>query len=174
MNRPILFLMLGFPGAGKTTVSRILHKLTGATHVWADHERRKRIKSPTYTHQENVELYSQLNKEVEELLLEGKSVVFDTNFNFYKDRQKLRAIAERAGVQTVVVWLTTDKSLARQRATEHDLEGDHTRVLGNMPVSHFERIAKNLQKPRPDERVITFDGSNHITEDDVAKALQTL
>lgn len=173
MTQPVLFMMLGYPGAGKTTAAHILQKLTGAVHVWADHERREQFLDPTYSHEENLQLYDLLNDRTNQLLTQGKSVIYDTNFKFAEDRQKLRAMADAAGAQAVVVWLTTDKNLARERATNHRLEGYHTRKLGNMTADDFERLSSNLQEPAPNETVIKLDGRN-LSEDKVEKALESL
>jgi predicted kinase len=164
--------MLGFPGSGKTTVSKIIHEQTGAVHLWADHERRKRFGKPTHSHPENLKLYAELNHVADTLLGEGKSVIFDTNFNFYKDREHLRSIAAKHGAKTVVIWMRTPKELARERATK-DAHMQHTRVLGDMPVEHFERIAGNLQPPREGEHVVEFDGSN-LTRNTVIEAIKDL
>lgn len=172
MNKQTLFLMLGFPGAGKTTVSKMIEEETGAVHLWADHERRQRFGKPTHSHEENLTLYSELNDITDQLLSEGKNVIFDTNFNFFKDRERLRAIAATHGAQTMVIWLRTPKELARERATK-DAQLQHTRVLGDMPLEHFERISGNLEPPREGERVIEFDGT-HVTQADVAEALRNL
>jgi predicted kinase len=170
MSKPTLFLMVGYPGAGKTTVSRYIHELTGAVHLWADHERSARFTHPTHNHQENIQLYAQLNQETETLLQAGKSVVFDTNFNFYKDRKKLKVMAVAAGARTAVVWITTPKQLARERATQQ-AHGQDTRIWGNMPAERFERISGNLQEPTPDEQPIKLDGSN-LSRETVAQALR--
>jgi predicted kinase len=167
-----LFLMVGYPGSGKTTVSRIIQYQTDAVHIWADEERKKRFKEPAYSHEENLSLYADLNDLTDQLLSEGKSVIFDTNFNFYKDRQHLRELAAKHGVKTVVVWVITPQDVARQRAV-HETHTRRTRVLGNMPNDHFERIAGNLQFPQEDELTIKLDGTN-ITATGVAKALKSV
>lgn len=172
MTKLQLFLMLGYPGSGKTTASRILHQLTGAVHLWADYERKQRFAHPTYDHAENLKLYEQLNKEVEALLAAGQSVIFDTNFNFYKDRQRLSTIAERYNGTTIVVWVKTPKNIARNRATR-DAHTQATRILGDMPVAHFERIARNLQPPRANETVIALEGTG-ITTKAVRDALRQI
>jgi predicted kinase len=161
--------MVGYPGSGKTTVSKYIHKLTGATHLWADHERSKRFNPVTHNHEENLKLYAALNQETEQLLHEGKSVIFDTNFNFYKDRKKLRVIAAKENARTVLVWVQTPKEIAHQRAVEHHDPGD-TRVWGNMPAERFERIVHNLQEPTPEEHPVIIDGHT-ITREVVAEAL---
>jgi predicted kinase len=157
-STPILYLMLGYPGAGKTTAAKVIHELTGATHLWADHERRLIFKKPTYSHEENLSLYAGLNHQAQELLKEGKSVVFDTNFNFYKDRQKLRKIAADSGAASTLIWVRTPMELAKKRATV-DAHQQETRVLGDMPPEQFDRMASNLQPPHEDEPYIEVDGT---------------
>jgi len=170
MRKPTLFLMVGYPGAGKTTVSRSIRELTGAVHLWADHERNSRFVHPTHNHEENLKLYAQLNQEAEALLLAGKSVIYDTNFNFYKDRKKLKVIAAKAGARTAVIWVTTPIELARERATVH-AHGQDTRVWGNMPPERFERISHNLQEPTEAEQPIKLDGTS-LTREAVEQALR--
>ncbi len=151
--------MVGYPGSGKTTVSKIIHQQTGAVHIWADHERNEMFSQPTHNHEENLRLYATLNTKTRELLHEGKSVIFDTNFNFYKDRKKLRVIAAKENAQTIVVWLTTPIDICRLRAVEQS-HNEETRVWGNMPLEHFERISSNLQPPLESEHTVKFDGTN--------------
>jgi predicted kinase len=158
MAQPILYLMMGHPGAGKTTAAQALHAVTGAVHLWVDHERRRKFSAPTYTHRENLSLYKQLNNHAEALLKKGESVIYDTNFSLYKDRQHLRERATANGAKTVVLWVSTLKEIARSRATDNaHLQG--TRVLGNMAHETFERMSRNLEPPRPDEHAIELDGT---------------
>lgn len=157
MTQPILFLLVGYPGSGKTTTSKYIHELTGAEHIWADRERREMFGEPTHTQEESRELYNHLNDMTDHLLAAGKSVIFDTNFNFYKDRQHLRDIAASRHAKTVVVWITTPKETAKQRAV-------HERTLRNyyeyiLPEADFERLSNHLEPPREDERPIKLDGT---------------
>lgn len=161
--------MLGYPGAGKTTTAKIVSELTGAVHLWADHERRNRFGEPQYTKQENTELYAELNERAAGLLKQGRSVIFDTNFNFVKDREHLAEIAKDNGASTQLLWITTPKAIAKQRATK-DAHKQGTRILGNMPEQHFERMTNNLQEPLPHEKAIELDGTK-ITMEYVKKQL---
>ncbi len=165
-----LYLMLGYPGAGKTTTARVIHDLTGATHLWADHIRREMFGQPTYSHQENLKLYEHLNQEAADLLAAGNSVIFDTNFNFYKDRQRLREIARDHNATTKLIWVTTPQAIARQRATDGAHKQD-TRVLGDMPKVTFERMSANLQPPRTDETYIEVDGTR-VTSDYIKQLMK--
>jgi predicted kinase len=166
-----LFLMVGYPGSGKTTVSKLIHRQTGAEHLWADAERRKMFNNPMHSRSESKKLYDHLNAITDQLLGEGKSVIFDTNFNFYKDRQHLRKIAEKHGAQTVVIWITTPKEIAKQRAVhERQLRNGYEFVL---PESEFDRMSNHLQEPHEDEHALKIAGEG-VTEDTVAKILRSV
>lgn len=161
--------MVGYPGAGKTTVSKIIHEATGAVHLWADKIRNERFPNPTHSHEENLQLYSHLNEVAAELLAAGQDVIFDTNFNYFKDRQHMRDIADAHSATAKLIWITTPKDIAKERATLKAQNQD-TRIWGNMPIDDFERISNKLEEPRPDENVIKIDGTR-ITSDYVRKLL---
>ncbi len=157
MSRPILYLLIGYPGAGKTTVAKIIHEATGAVHLWSDVERHKMFGHPTHSTEESIELYDELTARTQTLLAEGKSVIFDTNFNFHGDRVKLRDIANRQGADTVIVWITVPDEVARHRAVDQGVKrnGYHTR----MTEKHFNEIIAKLEPPTKDEKVIKIDGT---------------
>lgn len=158
MNKPTLYLMMGYPGAGKTTTAKAIHELTGAVHLWADKIRNERFTNPTHSHQENLTLYAHLNELAGELLATGQDVVFDTNFNFYKDRQHLRDIATQHNAQTRLLWIKTPKAIARERAT-HSRHAQRNTYPYKMPSERFERISNEFEPPHADEQVIEIDGA---------------
>jgi predicted kinase len=158
MNHPILYLFIGYPGAGKTTIANIITQATGATHLWADVERHKLFPSPTHSEKESKELYNQLNSAAEYLLAEGKSVVFDTNFNFLSDREKLRELAKKHNASTYLIWVETSIEIAKQRAVHS--QQTRNNYTTNMSEEQFDSIASKLEKPTNDETVIKIDGSN--------------
>ncbi len=165
-----LYLMLGYPGAGKTTVAKLVHELCGAEHVWTAKYRRNWFGNPRYTDEENAKLYDKLNNHVAELLAKGKSVVFDTAFNYYRDREKLRKIADEHGAETVVVWVQTAPEIARDRAVDNAHHHISTRILGHMPAEKFEYLQAELEPPQKNEKYIKLDGTK-ITKEYVKQAL---
>jgi predicted kinase len=158
MSKARLYLFVGYPGAGKTTIARMVQQATGAVHIWADLERQKMFGEPKHTAEENAKLYAVLNEQTAQHLSEGRSVIFDTNFNFRRDRDRLSRIAEEAGAEATIIWVTTPLAVARQRAV-NESEGEDTRLFGNMLAEDFDRIASHLQPPAEDETVIKIDGT---------------
>lgn len=171
-NKPTLYLMLGYPGAGKTTAARVISKLSHATHLWADYERRELFGDPTYSETENKQLYDRMNQEASALLVAGESVVFDTGFNKRADRDHLRRLAADAGASVVLVWVTTDPETARERATK-DAHLQTTRALGDMTDNEFERLRNKLEPPAKDENHIELDGTS-ISDEYVAVQLERI
>ncbi len=148
---------MGYPGAGKTSIAKLIAERSGAAHIWSDAERHKMFGKPTHSEEESVALYNYLNHRAQELLANGDSVVFDTNFNFYEDRQKLRDIAAAQGADTRLIWVSTPSKVAKHRAvgTGEMRNGYHMK----MSEEHFDALAAKLEQPAKNENVIKIDGS---------------
>ncbi len=171
-DKPTLFLMLGYPGAGKTTVAKIVCDITGAEHLWADFERKLLFGEPSYSQEENDTIYDSLNERAKSLLGSGRSVMYDTAFNHYGDRKKLEEIATASGADTILLWVQAPKEVAKERAVERR---DHqpTRVLNDstpMHVDHFEYLSDKLEEPMPNEKFIKIDGTK-VTKDYIKSKL---
>ncbi len=162
--KPTLYIFVGYPGAGKTTIAKLIETRTGAIHLWADRVRQEMFDTPSHSRHESRQLYDKLNAETAAWLQQGQSVIFDTNFNFYEDRQLLRAIAKENGASTVLIWVTTPEDIAKNRAVEKS-DGETTRIYGNMTATDFARMAGNLQPPRDDEQALKIDATNLVVDD---------
>lgn len=156
MNQPTLFMMFGYPGAGKTSTAKVIQKLTGAEHLSSDEIRLELFPKPTYTQEEHDAVYDELNRRAEALLKEGKSVIYDANLNRYKHRLEKYEMCERTGAKAVLIWVQTPKDLARERAV---MRGHHHLVPKDETFeSMFDRVTDVIEEPREDEPLYTLSG----------------
>ncbi len=152
-----LFLMLGYPGAGKTTAAKIISKITGAELLSSDETRAQLFPNSQFTQEEHDELYKVLNNKTQEQLAQGKSVVYDANLNRYEHRHEKYQFCQAHNVKSVLVWVQTDKTLAKERAAHESRE--HLWPPNETPEAMFDRIANILEPPRDNEAHITIDGT---------------
>jgi predicted kinase len=127
------------------------------------------FRRPTHSAEESQKLYSQLNDVTRELLAAGRSVVFDTNFNFHKDRQHLRDIAASVDADVKLIWMTTSEDLARERAL-HDRHAERNGYKDSMKPATFDGIVGHLEPPTDREHPIKLDGID-LGKDTVLHAL---
>ncbi len=152
-----LYLMLGYPGAGKTTTAKVIHDLAGAVHLSSDALREELFSPPVFTQEEHDALYKELDVRTEALLGEGKDVIYDANLNRYQHRQDKYAICQRTGAVAKLIWVQTPKEIAKQRAT--DPARQQLVPLGETLPQMFDRIADIIEEPLPGEPYVVVDGT---------------
>ena len=171
MNQPTLYMMFGYPGAGKTTAADVIKKLTGAEHLSSDQLRSELFPESTFSQAEHDELYRTLDKKTEELLKAGKSVIYDANLNRHQHRQDKYDICRRLGVKSLLLWVQTPRTMAKQRAGHHSRQ--HLWPADETPDQLFDRIAEVIEEPnQATEPFIVIDGTK-VTEDYVRSQLHT-
>lgn len=171
MKSPTLYLMLGYPGAGKTTVSEYIHKYTGAVHLNSDQFRLRMFKEPLdISDTEHENMYKLLDHITERTLRSGKSVVYDANLNRYAHRKEKYAIAKRVKADVKLVWVRTALDEARERATVRAEQHPDHRPFGNMQPKVFDRLTKQIEPPKKEEKAVEIDG-NEINGPAIRQAL---
>ncbi len=168
MHQPILYLMFGYPGAGKTTASKIIHEITGAIHLSSDQTRFEMFPSPAFSQKEHDMLYHNLDKETELLLQQGKNVIYDANLNRLQHRQDKYEICQRIGAKPVLIWIKTPRDEAKQRASH--LSRQHLWPPNETSDQLFERIANLIELPTADEKYIEIDGTK-LDKENIKKVL---
>ncbi len=160
-KKPILYLMLGYPGAGKTTVSEKIAGLTGAVHVNSDQFRLHMFKEPLGISEiQHEKMYEMLDYMTLKILKSGKSVIYDANLNRYAHRKEKYDIAKKVGAEVKLIWVQTDVEIARKRATQEAEDHPGHRPFGNMSEEVFDRLTKQIEPPFQEENPIILSGQD--------------
>jgi predicted kinase len=160
MPKPTLYLMLGYPGAGKTTTAEMLADQTGAVHLCSDKFRLHMFPKPIFSEAEHSAVYGALDYMTELFLAKGLSVIYDANLNRYQHRQDKYNICQRTGANAILLWIKASEELAKKRSTELGAEDPKHRPFGNLDAATFDRLAQEIEPPHQDELVIELDGSS--------------
>ncbi len=125
---------------------------------------------PTHSLKESQTLYLALNIKTEDLLKEGKSVIYDTNFNYQSDRNLMKSITDKCGADLKLIWVTTPKEVARSRALEHT-HRDRNGYIITMSEKEFNHLCDHTEIPTEDEHPIKIDGTT-FNEEDIRRKLK--
>jgi predicted kinase len=160
--RPKLFLMFGYPGAGKTTVAKLICSLTGARYLSSDETRLALFSKPTFNQAEHDLLYKKLDDQLIKQLKSGHSVVYDANLNRKVHREEKYKLAAKLEVTPVLVWVKTPKDLAKKRRINDSAH--HKLVPSNeTPEAMFDRVAGIFEEPEGED-YISITGENVTSE----------
>jgi predicted kinase len=153
-NKPLLILLYGFPGAGKTYFARQLCENLQAAHVHGDRVRSELFETPRYDREENEVISHLMTYMTGEFLNADLSVVHDTNAMRLSQRRELRDMARKAGAKTVLIWFQIDMESAFTRANKRDRRRADDKYSPAIDRQTFERLASGMQNPNNEDYLV--------------------
>lgn len=159
-EKPVLILMYGFPGSGKTYFSRQFCEEVQAAHLEEDRIRYELFQKPRFTRQENFALSRIMEYMTGEFLTAGISVVYDMNALRLSQRRALRDIARKQKAEVLIVWFQLDADTAFIRNYKRDRRRLDDRFAAGYDVDQFKEIAAHMQQPETTEDFIVISGKH--------------
>lgn len=112
---PVLILLVGLPGAGKTTFARALAERLPLRHIESDRVRLSMTASPTYSPLESSAVFARVDAAAREALREGCPALVDATNLTNRDRRRFLRIAAELQVRLIAVRLTAPADVIRRR-----------------------------------------------------------
>jgi predicted kinase len=159
-NKPLLILLYGFPGAGKTYFARQLCEEIQAAHLQGDRIRGELFEQPRYDKEENGVVTQLMDYMAEEFLAAGLSIVYDVNAMRLSQRHALREMARRHKAQPLLVWLQIDPESAFMRIVKRDHRKIDDKFAADIDQNMFEHIMSGMQNPGNVEDYIVVSGKH--------------
>ena len=160
LNKPLLIMLYGFPGAGKTYFARQFCDHIQAAHVQGDPIRDELFETPRYDKQENEVITQLMNYMAGEFLNAGISVVYDANAMRLSQRHALREMARKAHAHPLLIWFQMDPESAYTRNIRRDKRRADDRYAAGYDHSAFDDIAGGMQNPSAAEEYVVVSGKH--------------
>ncbi len=157
---PVLVLLYGFPGSGKTYFSRQFSIEVQAAHLEEDRIRHELFEKPRFTQQENYALGRIMEYMAGEFLDAGISVVYDTNAMRVAQRRNLRDMARKHKSGVITVWFQVDPDTAYIRNAKRDRRKADDRFAAGYGPDSFRELASHMQHPELTEDFIVISGKH--------------
>jgi ribonuclease HI len=157
-----LFMMLGYPGSGKSHFAKRLAHQLGAVRINSDAMRSSVFDEPSehYNAAGFRIVFGALDYAAHEILSVGHTVIYDANCNRRSERAKNVAIANEHNADVYVIWVQTPPEEAAHRAANRELGADQVQIT----QARFNEIKEILEEPTDDEKVIKIDGTVSFEE----------
>jgi len=179
-GEPLLVIMCGFSGSGKTWLAERLMAALPAIRVRSDVERKRLfgldetadsesgIDSGIYSRGASADTYERLFTLADRLLAAGHHVVLDAAFLKKKQRVSARSVASSLGVDSVLVCADAPVDVLRARIEKRAEQKDEASEA-DLAVLEHQRATAGV--PRADEKPLSVDTSGDVDIDAVVKRI---
>lgn len=158
---PVVILMYGLPGAGKSAFARQFAEAAHIAHVHTDRIRFELYDDANFSASENQTVLRLATYMAEELLKTKQSLIFDMHLPTQRLRDDLRKTAADLGGRTLLIWVQTDKETAYYRATHRDRRRADDRFSFNLSQAQFEQLSGGVSGSfKPSEHPIVISGKH--------------
>lgn len=161
-RKPIHYLLVGYPFAGKTTVAKELEKQLGFKRLSIDEVKFELgfegVSDDDVPDEAWDKIFTELDKRIVENLKAGKTIVNEYAWLTKEWRNRARKLATELGIETKLLFVNTPEQIARERWQQNRKNNSRFDV----PDSVFEEAIKLFEKPTKDENIIVYDQSMNL------------
>lgn len=160
LSRPLVIMVVGIPGAGKSFFARQFADTFGAPSVSYDKLRSIIFPTPTFAREEEALLQDIADNEIDELLKTHKTFLIDGGVNSRIERADIEKRARKHDYHTLIVWVQTDTPTCRFRATKRSAKRKGDEWNTSITEEIFNTSVKRLVAPLRSEPQVVISGKH--------------
>jgi len=153
MNVPVLVILMGLPGSGKSYVaSHLMHKY-GFTVLSGEDITTQLFGTEKVSQDQYTQAYNYLRQEATKLISQGKSVVIDGTNLKHSFRQQI--YNEVKCDKTVLIYLKIDDKTALDRISKRQ---------NSCSPETYDKFKNQIEEPTVDENVFVITSDNQLLD----------
>lgn len=157
-TKPLLVVVLGLPGAGKSFFARRFADTFNAPLVSYDEIRSELFNDLSYSDDENAIVNRIAEMQLRELMKMKKIIVIDGGHNPKVSRNNLKSVAKQAGYEILCIWVQTDERTTRERSLKRSARREDDRFNRSISNDEYDRMARKFTPPSQYERYVVISG----------------
>jgi predicted kinase len=172
-GEPLLLMLCGLPGTGKSTLARRLHCRLPAVVVESDRVRQTLFNPSTYTAEESRRVHIVCHILIGWCLRHYYHVIYDATNLYEYHRQLAYRLAERNGARLLVVEVTASEEVIRERLAPRRREDPAVPEPDDYSDADWEVYLRMRRRAEPIQHEhITLDTSDGDIEQAVERVLE--
>jgi len=164
LTRPLLIVIIGLPGAGKSFFARHFSETFGAPLVSVDQLRFELFDTPKFNQLENGLLKRLTDIQLGELVKTRSSILIDGMFASRPERQELEQFATQNDYGTLIVWVQTDEPTAKARTLRRSPKRPGDEYNTKLTPEQFTTFAKRFMPPTKEDYVVISGKHTYTTQ----------
>lgn len=149
-HSPILIIIMGLPGSGKTYFAKAFSKRIGGMHINSDMIRKDLDKQPAYAAADKAAIYSVMFNQVCQALKRGEIVVVDATFSLYKYRQPYFDFAQKNQIPVRPILVEADEHTIALRLQKK-------RPFSDADITVYKKIKSEFEPLNREHLVLNSD-----------------
>ena len=160
LSKPLIIIMVGLPGAGKSFFAKQFSETFGAPTVSYDRLRFELFNDITFSKEEQVIVDRIAKYQIEELVKTKRTFLIDGGGNSHAERTKLQKIAKKHNYETLIVWVQVDDASARRRSFNRSSRKADDKYNRSLNSDEYQTQKKQLTPPKSNEQYIVISGKH--------------
>lgn len=160
LSRPLIIMVIGIPGSGKSFFARQFASTFSAPLVSMDFIRHTLVPESNYTSEEDEVVGELAEAQLSELVKTERSVIVDGGVNTIAGRQSVVNLARKHGYGTLLIWVQTDQPTAEYRSTRRSKRRKGDELNSSMHPDAFSDNVRIFEQPTRREDFVVISGKH--------------
>lgn len=159
---PVLVMLTGLPGTGKSHLARCLAEVLPFVIVESDRVRKTLFPDAQYSGEESHWVHRTCHALMEKLLKKGTRVIYDATNLHERHREQVYRLADEVGVKLIVVKVIVPEALVSARLHDRQEGKEEDEEASDADWRVYRRMARDMDPIR--RNFVVVDTSKDLDE----------